>query len=315
MAIISNSAKDIDFKNAKNIINFIRNTYNIEIYIEQCYENEYNLKGGVNYFNEPQEIPSPALVIVLGGDGSILKAARRFSPPQICRRSDIEMDSVPPEGYFMLGVNLGRIGFLSCIEIHEYNLIGEVFSGNYTALNRMALDVEIISSAENCNGAEKNIKRIALNDAVISNGTVSKLIDLELYTSAGKPDSSAGIATSAGINYRADGVIVATPTGSTAYSLSAGGPIVDPAMDCFIVTPICPHSLLNRPLILAAGSEITIVNANREAEQVFLTLDGSENIRLYANDKVKIRKSPVYSRFISLKPTGVYNIIKDKMLY
>jgi NAD+ kinase len=140
-----------------------------------------------------------------------------------------------------------------------------------------------------------------LNDAVVTHGVLAKLIETDVVCD--------GITIT---KYRADGVIVATPTGSTAYSMSAGGPIIDPGIECFCVTPICPHSLVNRPLIFSHGSVLEIINKNTNAD-VYLTIDGQTNIKLGANDTVRIKKSKFTAKFTAIKKHGFFDVVREKI--
>ena len=176
----------------------------------------------------PEEIFEAAdAVIVLGGDGSILDAARRAAPL----------------GKPLLGINMGHLGYMTELEMSEISLLSRLVEGNYRIDERSMLSVSVLS--------ERGVRNesFALNDAVISNGSISRVVDLELYE-GGELVSS----------YRSDGIIVATPTGSTAYSMSAGGPIADPKLACLCVTPVCPHSLSARSLLFRDDAVIDIKN-------------------------------------------------------
>ena len=167
------------------------------------------------------------ILIVLGGDGSILEAARRAAQ----------------RGTPILGINLGRLGYMAELEMGDLDELDRLFTGDYHIDARSMLRVELLS------GNEIKSFCYALNDAVISNGSVSRMIDLELS------EGGALVTT-----YRADGLIIATPTGSTAYSMSAGGAIVDPRVSCFCATPICPHSFIARPLIFSDDAVLEVRN-------------------------------------------------------
>ena len=142
----------------------------------------------------------------------------------------------------------------------------------------------------------------ALNDAVLSNGSISRVVDIELYES--------GVAIA---SYRADGIIVSTPTGSTAYSLSAGGAIVDPRLECLCVTPICPHSLYSRPLVFPDSACVEIKNTCQREKKVFLTVDGKVNYELSYLDVVRVTRSPLKTSFICLKEGSFYERLRQKM--
>jgi NAD+ kinase len=170
-------------------------------------------------------------------------------------------------------------------------------SGDYKLEKRSMLNIELL----NANG-ETRKNEYALNDAVLSNGAISRVVDLELY------EGGSHIA-----NYRADGMIISTPTGSTAYSLAAGGAIVDPRLACFCVTPICPHSLLSRPLVFPDSACLEIKNVCHREKTLFLTVDGRVNYELVFGEAVRITRSPLTTSFIRLKEESFYEKLRQKM--
>ena len=265
IGIIPNEKKDLSFEHTKNLIKYLSDK-NAEIYFNMSFEEDlYSICN---------------LLIVLGGDGTMLKVAAKAA------RYNIPV----------IGINLGRIGFMSEIESDEINLLDNIFIGDYEIKSRMMLNVEIIKE----NG-EITHAGTALNDAIVTHGTLPKLIEIDLLCDEIKITK-----------YRADGVIVATPTGSTAYSMSAGGPIIDPNIECFCVTPICPHSLINRPLIFSHGSVLDIKNKNINSD-VYLTIDGQINIKLGENDIVRIKKSGFTAKFIIIKKHGFFDVVRKKI--
>ena len=221
------------------------------------------------------------LLIVLGGDGTILEAGRRAA------QRDIPI----------LGINLGRLGYMAELELSELEMLGRLFTGEYTLEERSMLRVELLNAA----GEMKSFCH-ALNDAVISNGSVSRMIDLEL--------SENGTVVT---NYRADGLIIATPTGSTAYSMSAGGAVVDPRVACFCATPICPHSFIARPIIFADDATLEVRNICNREKMLYLTVDGRMNFELYRNQRVRITKSNLKTKLIRLKKSDFYRKLRQKM--
>lgn len=221
------------------------------------------------------------ILIVMGGDGTILEAARRASQ----------------RGTPILGINMGRLGYMAELEMRELDQLHRLFTGDYELEKRSMLRVELRAQ-----GGELRSFCYALNDAVISNGSVSRIIDLELSES-GTPVTT----------YRADGLIIATPTGSTAYSMSAGGAIVDPRVECFCVTPICPHSFIARPLIFSDKSVLEVRNISVREKMLYLTVDGKMNFELYRNQTVRITKSSLETKLIRLKPCGFYKKLRQKM--
>lgn len=220
------------------------------------------------------------ILIVLGGDGTILEVARRAAH----------------RGTPILGINLGRLGYMAELEPSELDALGRLVTGDYEIEERSMLRVELRS------GGELRAFCYALNDAVISNGSVARIIDLEL--------SENGVPVT---NYRADGLIVATPTGSTAYSMSAGGAIVDPHVPCFCVTPICPHSFIARPMIFSDSSVLEVRNICVREKMLYLTVDGRINFELYRNQTVRITKSDLSTKLIRLKGCGFYSKLRQKM--
>lgn len=220
------------------------------------------------------------MIIVLGGDGSILEAARRAAQ----------------RGTPILGINLGRLGYMTELEMGELEQLRNLFTGDYRIEKRSMLRVELLS------GNELKAFCYGLNDAVISNGSVSRIVDMELSEN-GQPVA----------NYRADGLIIATPTGSTAYSMSAGGAIVDPAVPCFCVTPICPHSFAARPLIFSDRSALEVRNICAREKMLYLTVDGRMNFELYRNQTVRITKSSLETGLIRFKESGFYKKLCQKL--
>jgi len=223
------------------------------------------------------------LMVVLGGDGTILETARRAAS----RETPI------------LGINLGRVGYMAELEMSELDLLGQLFGSEprYTVEHRSMLNVELL----NTNG-EVRTTAYGLNDAVITNGSIARIVDVELSEN-GVPVTTC----------RSDGLIVATPTGSTAYSMSAGGPVADPRVKCFCVTPICPHTLSNRPIIFPDTAVLEIKNVCQREKMLFLTVDGRTNCELYRGETVRITKSPMETRLIRLKEWGFYHKLRTKM--
>ena len=220
------------------------------------------------------------ILIALGGDGTILEVARRAAQ----------------RGTPILGINLGRLGYMAELELNELELLEKLFRGEYALEKRSMLRVELFS------GNELRSFCYALNDAVISNGSVSRMIDLELS------EGGSMVTT-----YRADGLIVATPTGSTAYSMSAGGAIVDPRVQCFCVTPICPHSFAARPMIFSDNAVLEVRNICAREKMLYLTVDGRMNFELYRNQVVRVTKSNIQTSLIRLKSYGFYRKLRQKM--
>lgn len=222
------------------------------------------------------------LVVILGGDGTILESARR----------------AVPVGKPMLGINLGRVGYMAELEMTELDRLADVVNEKFEIEERMMIKVELLDKDN-----KSKIVSFALNDAVISNGSIARIVDLVLYENQKEVSS-----------YRADGIIVATPTGSTAYSMSAGGAIVDPRISCICVTPICPHSLVSRPFVFPDDSTIEIKNVCQREKVLFLTIDGKSNYEVSYGDTIKITKSNLKAKLVRLKTNDFYNKLRKKII-
>ena len=220
------------------------------------------------------------VVIAVGGDGTIIHTARHAS------RADKPI----------LGVNLGRLGFLAGVERDELHLLRRLFDGSYTVRRHMMLDVTV-------HGATGEKTYCALNDAVVS-GAQSKIFDFGLSVDGSET-----------YRFRADGLILATPTGSTAYSLSAGGPVLDPQMDCILFTPICPHSLFNRSTVFSADKRLTVSADSEYSGDVFLTVDGDAPIRIARSDTISVRRSERATLLIKMDDRNFYDIVNRKILH
>jgi NAD+ kinase len=223
--------------------------------------------AGVELDGAPLDRVKADLLLVLGGDGSILGAARRLAG-----------NPVPT-----LGVNLGRLGFLAAVRPEEVrDALERVFAGRYEIEERMMLSLLVRR------GGRSLWNGLALNDGVVERGRPAGMVTLELRL------GGRGIT-----QYRGDGLIVATPTGATGYGLAAGGPIVGPGLDAFVVTPICPHALQNRPLVIPAGerAELRLLEAPGGA---LFAADGQEWIELAAGDRIEIERAPTRFRLVTV---------------
>jgi NAD+ kinase len=220
------------------------------------------------------------LLLVLGGDGTLLAAARVAAP----------------RGIPILPINMGSLGFLTSFMLGElYPALEDILAGRLTISERVMLHAEL-------QRGEKILdKQTVLNEVVINKGALARMIELEL-----------SIDKDFVCRYRADGLIVASPTGSTAYSLSAGGPIVHPSVESFIITPICPHTLSDRPVVVGDTSIIE-VKLSAGTESVFLTLDGQKGIPLQATDRVRISRAQQLLKLIQTPNKSYFEILRNKL--
>ncbi len=245
--------------------------------------NSYKYFKGEEGQNKEKLLSKIDLAIIMGGDGTILKTARRM----------------PRKKLLLLGVNLGNLGFLTeCNPDNLIECVDKVLKGQYNVDRRTLLRVTIYRKGE------KMDTFLALNDAVINQGAFARLIALDLEVDNRKI-----------VNFKADGLIVATPTGSSAHSLSAGGPIVHPKVESLTITPICPSSLSMRPIVLPDTRQMTVtIETQRrdEAALIGLTIDGQDMIILEYGDKIKFRRS---KRKIYMARTGnrYYKVLRNKL--
>lgn len=219
-------------------------------------------------------------LLVLGGDGTMLNGARLAAPL----------------GLPLLGINLGQVGFLTEVDVPEIEeALEALLAGRFSVEERMMLEASVYR------GAERLATFIGLNDAVISKGAFARLIRLETYINEEYVNT-----------YRADGLIVAVPTGSTAYSLSAGGPLVAPGLELLIITPICPHTLWSRPVVIGAEHTVRVSLLTVHGEAA-LTIDGHRGFPLRQHDVVVIRRSAFRARLIKLKTTSFFGLLRQKL--
>lgn len=244
----------------------------------------------IEYLPEYQLFRKANLCIVFGGDGTILKIAKKaaFS------------------GAYILGINLGKIGYIAELETHELDLIRKIVSVNDIAeiehIENVRIDNRMMLKAEIIRNGNVVYSATALNEIVISKGAVSRMARLKLMC------DQKNICT-----YRADGIIVSTPTGSTAYCMSAGGPIIDPSLECICAIPVCPYMSLNSgAVVFSDNSVIDIEFSADKISEAFCTVDGKSVKSIYHGDTVRIVKSPVNTRLVRLKDVDFYSLLNQK---
>ncbi len=227
------------------------------------------------------------MIIVLGGDGTFISAARSVNESE----KDIPI----------LGINLGRMGFLTEVPLSKmFDVLEKVFSkGDYLIEERMMLDVEIYNNSTFVS------RKTVFNDVVVSKGALARIVPINVKVSFG--EKLLNVAT-----YHADGLIVSTPSGSTAYNLAAGGPIVYPTLDCVILTPICPHTLSNRPIVLPDNAQLTI-KIVENIKDIFATLDGQMGYKITPNQKLIVRKSTRKIKIITQKDKNYFDVLRTKL--
>lgn len=220
------------------------------------------------------------LVIAVGGDGTIIHAAKHAA-----------MENKP-----VLGVNVGHLGFVAGLEVNELDRLADLLSGGYRVQERMMLEATLPTRPD-------SPVFYALNDAVVSRGGKFRILD---FAVSYKDNNIC--------QYRGDGLIVGTPTGSTAYSLSAGGPVVDPSIHCILLTPICPHSLFTRPVVFGGDARLGIrASTDYSDGEILLTMDGEKSVNVAAGECMEFRKSNLTVKLIDLRHQNFYEVVNEKL--
>lgn len=250
-----------------------------EVLLQNSFQTIFSEFSVTTYQTYAQLYQQCDVVVAIGGDGTIIRTAK----------SAALMDKP------ILGINVGRLGFVAGLEKHELHYLESLMSGSYDMEERM-----MIKAVYHDEGKMKT--DYIINEAVIARGALSKIVDFQVFSNG----------VSAG-EYRADGLIVATPTGSTAYSLSAGGPVMDPSLQCILLTPICPHSLYSRSVVFGDQSELCIQASSHYHSDIFLTLDGEQSIPVYEGDGIEFYRSPISVKMIRLKKNNFYNVLREKL--
>ncbi|MBQ8791019.1 MAG: NAD(+)/NADH kinase [Ruminiclostridium sp.] len=254
--------------------------------VEAVTEKLKSLGFDITGFSDSREVSDEAelfiqksdMVITIGGDGTIIKWGRyaaKYGKP-------------------LLGINTGRLGFMTTLEYNEIDRLERLKSGEYSITERMLLEV-------GCNN--NNDTYIAVNDVVFTKNKYAKL-----------PEFCVSVDGFEVTKIRADGIIFSTPTGSTAYSLAAGGPIIAPDARCIEFTPLCAHSLFGRPMIFSSDSEISVTFRGYEKSGVIINVDGDDDIDFDENDTVKIRRSSFALRLVDIDGGGFYNAVHNKLM-
>lgn len=221
----------------------------------------------IRFLDTQQELKDADMLICFGGDGTILHAAK-----------DANACGVP-----ILGVNLGSVGFMAELEQSELSHLSKIAAGRYTVESRMMLDVTVRREGKSV------YTDIALNDAALTKGAVARMVDLEVWR---RPDAD--------LRFSSDGVIVSTPTGSTAYSMSAGGPIVEPTAENIIITPICPHALSARSFVLGKERTVSVKMGRAARKTTYLSVDGGKAFKLNGGDVVELKMSASKTHLVRL---------------
>lgn len=227
-----------------------------------------------------EELPRADLLVCFGGDGTILHAAR-----------DATLHDVP-----VLGVNMGSVGFMAELERGELPLLERVVRGEYHIEERMMLSVRVMRGNRVLN------EDLALNDVLLSKGSIARVAEMQVWADDIMVTELTG-----------DGVIVSTPTGSTAYSMSAGGPIVEPTSQSIIVTPVCAHQLAARSMVLAPERRVTVRLPRESRKHLYLAVDGGKGLRIGGSERVEIVQAERCTRLVRLTQRNFYQIVHQKL--
>ncbi len=232
-----------------------------------------------SFFDEDELYNKAKIVIAIGGDGTIINSAKKASDA----------------GCPILGINAGRVAFMAGLEPQELELLDRLITGNYTVDKRMMLSASVVVDGK----TEREVN--CVNDVFVGRGTNVNMVRLTISCDGAKVSE-----------YYSDGVIISTPTGSTAYSLSAGGPVIDPLIESILLTPVCPHSLFQRPMIFRSESVLEISDENVPGN-VFAFFDGGQAVPLAENSKIIVKKSENTADFIRIKSDTFVDILSAKL--
>lgn len=275
-----NPYRDKNFQTVRNALNILKDAgLNVKICLPFEVDRSYDLPKDLHFSRLDRELPGASMLICFGGDGTILhmaKAATRHGVP-------------------ILGVNIGTMGFMAELESSELHELARIATGDYSLDNRMMLDVVVHRDRDII------FHDISLNDVVITKGAVARIVHLRVKCDGVQAMECGG-----------DGVIVATPTGSTAYSLSAGGPIVEPDAHSILVTPICSHDVASRGIVASENRVITVELTNNARRNAYLSVDGGKALRMCMGDVATVRKSNLMTQLVRLKNRSFYDVVNMK---
>lgn len=280
LILTPNPYRDSNFKTLRAAMQILRSAgFQVKVCLPFDVDHSYELPRDIHFSRLDREMQNADMVVCFGGDGTILHMAK----------------AATRKGIPLLGVNIGTMGFMAELESSELDKLELLADGNYRLDSRMMLDVTVQRDRDII------FHDICLNDVVITKGGIARIVHLQVNCD--------GVQA---MDFGGDGVIIATPTGSTAYSLSAGGPIVEPEADNIIITPICAHDMVNR-CIVASGKRVVTVKMNDNARRnAYLAVDGGKAVRLNVGDVATIRKSRLETKLVRLKDRSFYDVVNAK---
>ena len=275
-----NPYRDKNFKTVREAMAILKDAgVDVRVCLPFDVDKTFDLPKDIYFFRLDKELPKADLAICFGGDGTILhmaKAATRYNIP-------------------ILGVNIGTMGFMAELESSELSELRRLATGDYRVDSRMMLDVTVMRDRDII------FHDICLNDAAITKGAVARIVHLGVQCDGIQAMECGG-----------DGIIVSTPTGSTAYNLSAGGPIVEPEAHSIIITPICAHDVGSRGIVASENRVITVGLTQNARRNAYLSVDGGKALKINMGDKVTIRKSHLSTQLLRLKNRSFYDVVNMK---
>ena len=281
--LTSNPYRDDNFKTARSALQILRDAgIDARLCLPFEVDKTFQLPKDLRFFSLDRELQNAELVICFGGDGTILhmaKAATRAGLP-------------------LLGINIGTMGFMAELEPTELDQLKRLANDDFVLDERMMLDVTVTRDRDII------FHDICLNDVVVTKGAVARIVHLEVKCD-GVPVMECG----------GDGVIIATPTGSTAYSLSAGGPIVEPDAQNMLITPICAHDMVTRCIVASHKRVINVNIVKNSRRNAFLSVDGGKAVRMNIGDVATIKASPMRTKLVRLKNRSFYDVVNAKFKY
>ena len=275
-----NPYRDKNFQTVRTAVQILRDSgMDARICLPFEVDRAYDLPRDLRFSRLDRELPTASAVVCFGGDGTILHMAK----------------AATRQGIPILGVNIGTMGFMAELESSELSQLSRLSTGDFTIDNRMMLDVTVHRDRDII------FHDICLNDVVITKGAVARIVHLSVKCDGVQAMECGG-----------DGIIVATPTGSTAYSLSAGGPIVEPEAHSILVTPICAHDVASRSIVASDKRVVTVGLTRNARRNAFLSVDGGKALRMNMGDIATVRKSNLVTKLVRLKDRSFYDVVSIK---
>lgn len=282
IVVSPNPYRDKQFKNARQACAVLKEAgAEVSLCLPFDVDRNFEIPSDLRFRDIQKEIKTADMLICFGGDGTILHSSKIATEHELP----------------ILGVNIGTMGFIAELEAAELDLLRKLPKGEYKIEERSMLDVSVVS------GKQTLFHETALNDAVVTKGAIARVVQLSITCDGVEATSFSG-----------DGVILCTPTGSTAYSMSAGGPIVEPSAKNFLITPICAHAMLAKSIVVAPNRVITVRVGKMGRHNAFLSVDGGRAFRLNVGDEIVVKSSPKVTRLVRLKDTSFFELLNRKFL-